>query len=195
MTPSFLLPSILALHIAVAAEPTIRVLLFDEVNLDAQSREAFRTKAMEILNRAGVASTWLDCPPRTSPETPDRCAEEFNESDFVIRILPRLMIGNDLALGSSVAGQGGGVYGLIYYPNVERTARLVEVSTPMMLALATVHEIGHLILGSQAHWPAGIMHPRWDQKAVAEMVQMNRFFNKSQSRQLQQRLLRRLASR
>jgi len=73
--------------------------------------------------------------------------------------------------------------------------RLVEVSTPMMLALATVHEIGHLILGSQAHWPAGIMHPRWERKGVAEMVQMNRFFNKSQSRQLQQRLLRRLASR
>ena len=122
---------------------------------------------------------------------PAGCLEDLTGADLIIRILPRTMIGHDNGLGSSVANHDGGVYGLVYYPSVEETANIVGVPAPVLLALATVHEIGHLILGSDAHWPAGIMHPRWDRKEVADMVQMNHFFNQSQSRELQKRLMAR----
>jgi hypothetical protein len=180
---------------AFAAQPAVRVRLVDEVNLSLRDREAFQTKAQEILLGAGVASTWLDCPLKTSSETPPGCVEPLTGPDVVIRILPVSMVGNGRALGSSVAGRDGGAYGLIYYPNVAETAKIVEIAVPVMLALATVHEMGHLVLGSQAHWPAGIMHPCWDRKEVADMIRMNHFFNKSQCGQLQTRLLTRALPR
>lgn len=97
------------------------------------------------------------------------------------------MIGNGHGLGSSVAGAEGGVYGLIYYPSIERMAKTIDMPVSIILALATVHEIGHLLLGSQAHWPAGIMRPQWDRGVLGEMIQRNQFFNKSQSSTLRRR--------
>jgi hypothetical protein len=188
---SILLPSLLALNAAVAAEPELRIRLIDEVNLDTQDRETVRSKAREILARAGVSSIWLDCPAKPSPETPQGCLDALSATDLIIRILPRTMIGHDNGLGSSVANRDGGVYGLIYYPKVEQTAQTVGVPVPVLLALAAVHEIGHLVLGNQAHWPAGVMHPRWGRKEVADMTAMNHYFNRTQSKQLQARLLTR----
>jgi hypothetical protein len=100
-------------------------------------------------------------------------------------------LSTDNGLGSSVASREGGVYGLIYYPKIQQIAKLVNAPIPVVLALATVHEIGHLILGSQAHWPTGIMQPRWGCKEVADMIELNHFFNRSQSKELQKRLLSR----
>lgn len=191
MKPSILLPSVMALSAAFAAEPEIRVRLFDETSLNAQDSEVLRSKARQILERAGISVVWLDCPPKPSPESPRACHETLAPSDVVIRILPRTMIGNDNGLGASVAGREGGVYGLVFRPRVQEAAKVVDVSVPVMLALVVVHEIGHLILGSQTHWPVGIMHPRWDRKVVADMIGMDRYFNQSQSRQLQARLLTR----
>lgn len=179
---------------ALAGEPAILVHFVDEVNLDPQHLETFKAQAREILDRAGVASTWIDCPGKPSPDTPAGCQGKITGAEVVIRILPRTMVGNADALGSSVASGDGGVYGLVFYPKVKEAAQIVNIPVPVMLALATVHEIGHLILGNRAHWPAGIMHPRWGAKEIEQMTRRSMFFNGPQSRQFRARLLARVRS-
>lgn len=193
MKAFMLLPSLVAVNLVLGAEPTIRIRLVDDSNLDVRTREMLTSKAAEILARAAVASTWLDCPSKPQSEMPAGCVAPITAMDFVIRILPRAMIGHDNGLGSSVAGPEGGVYGLIYHPSVEEISKVVQAPVSVMLALATVHEVGHLILGNNAHWPAGIMHPRWDRKQVADTLEMNHYFNQRQSRELRQRLAVRAA--
>lgn len=195
MKPFVLIPSLLVVNAALASEPSVRIRLIDEVHLDAEARGTLVSKSVEILDAAGVSSTWLECPDKPVPEMPAGCLESLAGNELIIRILGRGMRGNDHGLGSSVAGPEGGVYGLIYYPNIEKTARIVEIPVTVMLALATVHEIGHLILGSHSHWPAGVMQARWNRKAVSEMIQLNLFFNQSQSRTMRQRLLARTSQK
>lgn len=185
---------LLPIPAALAGEPAILVHLFDEVNLDPKHLEAYKAQAREILSRAGVDSTWLDCPARTSPETPAGCLGELTGAAVVIRLLPRTMIGDADALGSSVANRDGGVYALVFYPKVEEAAQILNIRVPVMLALATVHEIGHLILGSRAHWPAGIMHRRWGAREVEEMTRRSIFFNEPQARQFRAMLMARVRS-
>jgi hypothetical protein len=184
-----LLHLILLLRGAEATSPMVRIRLYDDANLGAESRKSFRTEAAGILLKSGVSSVWLWCPP--SPEAPVECTQDVTGLELVLRILPRGMIGHDLALGSSVADRDGGTYGLIYYPTVVRTARINSVPIPRLAAWAGVHEIGHLLLGARAHWPSGIMNGRWDQNRVDEIVKAGPFFNDAQSKQLRNSLMAR----
>jgi len=177
-----LLPISLSVNIALAAEPAIRVYLFDQSNLPAEDMKTFVTSASGILQRAGIGSVWLNC------SAGDACPDQFDASDFIVRVMPIKKKDHFRALGSSFAGTEGGSYATIYFPTVKDKALDTQVPIPVLLALATVHELGHLILGSQSHWPDGIMNARWGAKELREMTSRNRFFNPSQSRQLQARL-------
>lgn len=193
MRPSIALSSVLAMNALLVGETAVRVRVFDEVHLDTRDRDAFEAKAREILSRAGITSNWLNCPCKPEPGTPQGCADRPLGAELIIRIRPCPMIGHDNGLGSAVTGPEGGVYGSIYYPRVKDLARQVELPVPVILALATIHEIGHLILGGDAHFPLGIMRPGWGRKEVEEMVAMNRYFNGFQSRELQKRVMARRA--
>jgi len=98
------------------------------------------------------------------------------------------MIGRELALGYSVAGPEGGAYGTIFHPTVVRSAHIAQLPVPKLLALATLHEIGHLLLGSKAHWPRGIMSPFWEQGRIDEMMTRGPLFNTVQSKLLRARV-------
>jgi hypothetical protein len=188
-----LLHSIPALCLAATAEPMVRIRLIDEVNLNIEIRKSFPTEAERILLKAGVSSTWLWCPLKPSPDEPAaECLRELSGQDLVFRILPRRMIGNDRALGSSVAGPEGGTYGLVFYPTVVHAAKVNGVPVAQLVAWATVHEIGHLLLGARAHWPRGIMHPRWEKGQIDELLKTGPFFNRFQSNQMQEKLAARV---
>jgi hypothetical protein len=175
-------------------EPILYVHLFDEVNLPADARTIFIAEAEGGLRTAGVRSIWLDCPVGPSLDTPGGCVAELTGATVSIRILPRKMIGRDLALGYSLAGPTGGTYSAICYPAVERAARIAQMAVPKLLALATLHEIGHLLLGSNAHWPWGIMNPFWEAGRIDEIMKRGPLFTKAQSKLLRARIASRASA-
>jgi hypothetical protein len=49
----------------------------------------------------------------------------------------------------------------VFYRRVEQEAHWHDVSSVLVLAYAMSHELGHLLLGSRAHSPAGLMRACW----------------------------------
>jgi hypothetical protein len=52
----------------------------------------------------------------------------------------------------------------------------------MLVAYAAAHEVGHLLLGSNAHTINGVMKGNWDAKDMQAMFQNAVHFNREQQR-------------
>lgn len=83
-------------------------------------------QAEEGLNRSGIPSYWLDCTASPAAETLTDCLTIVTDSDLLIRVLPRKMIGREYALCLAVADRNGGTYGSILCPAVDRTTQFAE---------------------------------------------------------------------
>lgn len=167
-------------------EPVLYVHLIDEVNLANDLRDRFVAEAEQGLRAAGVPSIWLNCPLKPSPDSPAGCGSARAGAVF-IRIWPHKMMGRERVLGYSVAGPDGGAYSTICYPTVERAAQIAQLPVAKLLALATLHEIGHLLLGANAHWPWGIMSPFWEGGRFDELKR-GILFNATQAKLMRARL-------
>ena len=82
----------------------------------------------------------------------------------MLRIIPHLfgsMHANfhDDNLGFAAVGKDGGILATIFYHRVEAVTKGGDSSR--ILGYAIAHEIGHLLLGSNAHSQAGIMRAYW----------------------------------
>jgi hypothetical protein len=53
-----------------------------------------------------------------------------------------------------------------------------------VLAYAAAHEVGHLLLGDQAHTPQGLMKASWDNQDFGAMTQGGLHFSLEQTREL-----------
>ena len=65
-------------------------------------------------------------------------------------------------LGRSITDQRGGAYADVYLQAVRDEAAEANLPWMTLLAYATTHETGHLLLGNKAHTLTGIMKPHWD---------------------------------
>lgn len=85
------------------------------------------------------------------------------------------------ALGYSTVGSEGGVYAVLFLRAIQRQASAANIPWTVLLAYAAAHEIGHLLLGSQAHTERGVMKASWDRDDMQAMCQLwLRFSGKEQ---------------
>jgi hypothetical protein len=90
-------------------------------------------------------------------------------------------------LGQSIAGHDGGTYGTIFLEPAEEEASEANLPPVIVLAYAVAHEIGHLLLGDQAHSPQGLMRARWTANDFLAMAQNRLRFTPEQVKELRER--------
>ena len=59
-----------------------------------------------------------------------------------------------------------GVLATIYVDRVERMAGLSEANTASLLGRAIAHELGHLLLATNAHSSSGLMRAYWSPRDI-----------------------------
>ena len=86
----------------------------------------------------------------------------------------------DESLGTGSAG--------IYYPAAAEMAKKWPVRVGEILAAAIAHEVGHLILGANAHSSRGVMYAHWgpEQFQLIGISELN--FTRDQTKLLQARI-------
>jgi len=95
-------------------------------------------------------------------------------------------------LGYAVASKEGGTHASVFYQRVKEVAKGTVDSEPEILGHALAHEIGHLLLGSTAHDPTGIMHTDWTREDLHQMSWQYLFFSAEQAEVLRADALRRI---
>jgi hypothetical protein len=159
--------NILAVVVAVVPSfgrvlPSITLRVVNEAQVDERLLSEARKEATGILNSAGVGLIWLDCTGDS-----ESCRGERGPADFRLRLTTeRPGWTSRENLGFTEHGSAG-----VNYPAVLRLAEElngyahgitpVAVYAPGFLGAAIAHEIGHLILGANAHYPEGVMRAEW----------------------------------
>jgi hypothetical protein len=165
----------------------------DKVHADVAGLAKAETEAGAILARAGVSVRWVGCP--TSHAVINdfpACASAQQPTDVVVSILPHAMAGragaSGDALGSADEMGNGSRRAAIFYDRVSAMAGGDTAPMATLLARVMAHELGHLLLGENAHSRTGIMRGAWGERELSGEAGGEMVFTPEQARRMQSRL-------
>jgi hypothetical protein len=159
----------------------LAVRLYDFSGLDKSVRSAALDEARAIVADAGVSANWHDCY-RTEGCTPEA-------GELVIRVVRETgEHGREWQrpLGFSVIdpAAGSGTLATIFINRVEDSARHAGSDVALLLGRAVAHEVGHLILRTNAHADQGLMRAIWTEQELARNTHDDWVFASSDRRQI-----------
>jgi hypothetical protein len=145
---------------APVPELRITVAVIDFAAIAPATRLRGEQEAERILKEAGIFPRWVDIGSDEQADLPPGA--------IILRILPEAGSMHDpKALGVALALGPGAIYATIFFDRVcERAADPVlskaGTSLAVLLGHVIVHEIGHLLLGTNSHSRSGLMSASWD---------------------------------
>lgn len=114
----------------------------------------------------------------------------MSQTHLALRIVPFAEAEGDSGLGVAfLAENEPGIYSDVFYPSIEKLCRNFEVNISLVLGGVMAHEIGHLLLGTHAHTPTGIMCPRWGAQELDRVGKGTLLFTDAQAQKIRARLM------
>jgi hypothetical protein len=171
-----------------AQTATIDLYLYDYAALQPSTFNEFVARTENILKSAGLSFRVAPC---KGVGTPQCEVQTSTGRHLAVRVLPgtakTMQNAMRAPLGESFADHDGGTYASLFLSRVQDEAAEANVPWVTVLAYAAAHEIGHLLLGDQAHTPRGLMKAHWDSHDYQAMNQNCFHFSDEQIRQLKSR--------
>jgi hypothetical protein len=146
--------------------PPVRVTarLYNTAQVPDVMKDAALRVATGALIAGGIDLRWTDC------DLADSCGTAPARGELVIRLArsadqpssgPRHQ--TPVVLGQALIDirERTGVLATIFVDSVELIAALSEIDAALLLGRAIAHELGHLLLGTNAHSVHGLMRAQW----------------------------------
>jgi hypothetical protein len=177
----------------------ITICVYNHAQVPLKSLTQALQEVTRIYHHAGVELAWLERP--VSLELAQGAVdyvEQLGPTGLILRIVPRSMDKHltirDSVLGyaSSCGKEEAGCMAHVLYHRVENLARNERASPLQVLGLAIAHELGHLLLGSNAHLASGIMAAKWGVKELELAAKGNLLFTAEQSQAMRKQILGRI---
>jgi len=142
-----------------------------------------------LFERAGVRLIWLDGRAPQREQEVGACSKQFRSAQVMLRIIDDFTPDRHRAeiLGMAVPP----VYATVYRSAIRRIGSEDDVAEYIVLSAAIAHEIGHLLLGPQAHAPAGLMRARWSAGDLRAAARTALVFSKREAREMRSEVLAR----
>jgi hypothetical protein len=154
-----------ALEGQAVSEEQITIRIRDYAHANPSVRQHAEQVAGEILQKAGVATRWIDCPIGSSGG--GACSSPVSTLDFFVNLLPRSMSdrlhqpGGVLGLAIEESGSNFGFMASVFYDDARERAAESQLDFGQLLGGAIAHELGHLLLGTNSHSNTGLMRASW----------------------------------
>ena len=142
---------------AQSAPPPVAVTarLYNTARVPAEVSDAALAIATQAMG-AGIRVSWQKC------DLPDTCTLVPAREELIIRLVrSRDTASYVLGEASIDTSASAGVLATIYVDRVERMAALSETDATVLLGRAIAHELGHLLMATNAHNAAGLMRAQW----------------------------------
>jgi hypothetical protein len=145
----------------------LTVRFYNSANLSIRDVERAQQVAEPILRDAGLDVLVRHCGgPTTVDRIIDRCHDLLRPGDVVVRLIDapkyQLALGPHVfGVAHLVRGTGGGRLATLYSNRIIEAAARVKVETGTLLGRVLAHEVGHLLLGTNAHGETGLMRADW----------------------------------
>jgi hypothetical protein len=154
-------------------DDSLLVRIYDNAGVLASELAAALRTSHDILRRADLSVDWVQCRARRAGPVPAVCDQPLSSGDVMVRLIEGSdkEIGERRALGYSLFDSNGvSGFATVYVDRVDWLAKRAQYPRAPVLGRAIAHEIGHLILRSNAHTESGLMREVW----TAEQVVRNR---------------------
>ena len=147
-------------------------------------------QAAKIFSRAGFDVIWLNCAGKNL--SPDIAASNKIEDTghLVLRIISYPASStSDAAFGVAyLAPNGTGRYGDVFWERAQQLQAKWKADLGGILGSVMAHEIGHLLLGSNAHAISGIMRAHWESGELRRIAMGTLVFLPEQAKRMQMRM-------
>ena len=184
-----LILALLVLASELSAETVaVDVHVYDYSGLRPSTFQTFVTQTQKIMAETGLSIQVKPCGRSVSVV----CESQTRGTRYlVVRVVAggakKMKNVRRPPLGQSFADADGGKYASVFLERVQDAAASSNIPWITVLAYATAHEIGHLLLGNQAHTPRGVMKAAWDRIDYEAMSQNYLHFSEKPVRQLRSR--------
>jgi hypothetical protein len=139
----------------------ITVLVQDSTKLSASVLKGAEKETARIFRAAGIGIAWVDCSGGSS-RVDDACYQVPGPAQFVLHVVSTGETSSDLVFGLAFLDEdGAGKYSDVFLDRIEEAHRAFGWDISRLLGTVVAHELGHLLLGNQAHSYAGVMTPVW----------------------------------
>jgi hypothetical protein len=145
--------------------------------------------AAQVLRKAGITVTWLNCGEKAAPRESDACGEASFPAHLHVRVAREPLRVGDKVLGISyLSADGTGCQADLFYERMEELQRSSHANLATLLGHVAAHEVGHLLLGTNSHVAAGIMQAQWTGEKLAGVNLARLYFSPTESARMRERL-------
>jgi hypothetical protein len=174
----------------VEERPKVLVSVFNNAGVDDATVLLAEKMASQIYEQVGLSIIWKNC--LAQPELQrERCIQTVDNRHFVLHIEHRARTLETDIYGVAFLDEDGlGAYCDVFYDRIAELHHRGRASEATILGIVATHELGHLLLGSHAHSPIGIMRPQLQAKDfwVPELGATT--FSRQQTQRISDRLVR-----
>lgn len=178
---------------AAEVDPDMRVVIrtYDSAELPAADLESAVATAASVLEASGLETRWHGCDVALVRAAAHPCATPLHVNEIAVRIV-RLTTDagyrGELPLGYSLVDTAtrSGALATIYLDRVAWLAQAAGVDARLVLGRALAHEVGHLLLGTNAHSEAGLMRAVWSCGALRRNLPGDWLFSRGDARAMRQ---------
>ena len=178
---------------AAEIEPDMRVVIrtYDSAEMPMADLQAAVATATAILTASGLEMTWHACEVAFVRNAAHPCATPLGANEIAVRIV-RLTTDagyrGELSLGYSLVDTAtrSGTLATIYIDRVAWLSEAAGVDRHVVLGRALAHEVGHLLLGTNAHSQAGLMRAVWSCEALQRNMRRDWLFAPGDARAMRQ---------
>ncbi|MCU1326693.1 MAG: hypothetical protein JWN34_2063 [Bryobacterales bacterium] len=165
--------------------------VYDYAGIDPGELAKAEAFAARILHEVGLRTQWSNCRFSRAGTALSKCAPSAGGvTHLYVRLLSEPMAGK-LAASTKVLGMSlptsPGTFPVDAYVFAGRVGVFAEEDSgpaPPLLGAAITHEVGHLLLASQAHTVTGIMSAHWGPKEKKDALRGVLTFSRRQSDQM-----------
>jgi len=178
----------------------IRIRTYNYAGIAEGQLSAGQKIADRVLEKAGVHTIWQDCPVRTDrKQSTPRCDDDLSKLILYVYLVERLertlpSVPRN-ALGFSIIPEEneGATMAYVGYPRVRALASSISFRAEELLGLVMAHEVGHVLLGTNAHSNQGIMRAAWRRRHLDARDWEEFEFTQVQTKQLRAAVLFRMS--
>jgi hypothetical protein len=165
-----------------AGGPPLPILVYNVAQVELPVLVEAEAAATQIFAEAGVEAIWSNCPDH------QECGGETNGPAFRIRILSQgkgIVTHDPLGVAIPCDRSMGACLFYVFYAPIDDLAERHHVRQGHVLGQVITHEIGHTLLGPNAHAVSGIMQARLPNADLEHML----YFTSGQARHMRAYLM------
>jgi len=172
------------------SKPQVTINVYNDAGVSEQVLAQAEQEATRIFRQAGVDNVWVECHVSKPALNPDsECQPPGGAAHLALRIVHWSSNLRDTIFGTAFLSAGGeGTQSDVFYDSVEKLHKDWHARLSRVLGHVMAHEIGHLLLGTNAHSPMGIMRPNWQSQELRSIGLGTLLFTSEQARSMQAKL-------